>query len=51
MNRLKNVVNERRYSKMRAALVSMVYLGDDIGAGALLVALTMGLAIVVTHIQ
>lgn len=49
MKRLKNAVNDRRFTKMCAALAAMVSVGGSAGAGSLLVALGLGCAIVVTH--
>lgn len=51
MSRLKNLVNDRRYPKMIAAIAAMVSVGGTAGAGSLLVALGIGFAIVVTHIR
>ncbi|MEF3090494.1 hypothetical protein [Raoultella scottii] len=49
MKRLKNAVNDRRFTKMCASLAAMVSVGGAAGAGSLMMALGFGLAIVVTH--
>lgn len=49
MEKLKNAVNDHRFTKMCTALAAMVTVGGAAGAGSLLVALGIGFAIVVTR--